>query len=122
MRKIIFGSSLLFIVFIAAGCAGSQLHQSLLLHENRQLEDALFVAYAQVADLQRENEVLRRQRANESFEPPRQSRGNSWDDDWDLFPPMEIPPVILPDEPGTTDVPEWLIRGSQTMPTWSPTR
>ena len=124
MRKIIFGTSL-FIVLVATGCGNSRLHQSLLLHENRQLEHALFVAHAQITDLQRENNSLRRQQTNEFSEPPRRPRVDSWNDDWG-FPPVELPPmemqrILVPDESGTTEVPA-LLRGSQMIPTWSPDR
>ena len=121
MRKIIFGTSL-FIALVAAGCASSQqLHQSLLLHENRRLEDALHVAHAQVADLKRENNALRGQQTNESFVPSKRPSTDSWLDDWDFGEPLEMPKVILPGEPGTTEVPESL-RGSQGFPIWMPRR
>jgi len=120
MSKIVFGTSL-FIALIAAGCTSTQLHQSLLLHENRQLEDALYVAHAQVADLQRENDLLRKQQSSESLAPPVRSRTDSGLDDWDFGPPLEMPKVILPDEPGTTEAPEFM-RGSQTVPPWTPRR
>ena len=116
MNKIAFGISL-FIVLAAAGCGNSQLHQSLLLHENRRLEDALYVSHAQIADLQRENDTLRKQQQDEILPPS----GRSWGKDIELDPPFEMPPVLLPNEPGTTDVPESL-RGSQTFPRWSPRR
>jgi len=118
MSKIIFGTTL-FIALIAAGCSNSQLHQSLLMHENRQLENALYAAHAQVADLKRENNALRGQQAGEFHEAPRRSRNDSWDEDWNNF--IEMPSVILPEEPGTTELPDFL-RGSQTLPTWSPRR
>jgi len=122
MRKIVFGTSL-FIALVVAGCASSQqqLHQSLLLHENRQLEDALYVAQAQVADLRRENDSLRRQQTSESRTPSRRPDTDSWLDDWDFGPPLEMPNVILPGDTGTTEVPESL-RGSQTFPIWMPVR
>jgi len=116
MRKIVFGISL-FIACIATGCKSSQLHQSLLIHENRQLEDALYSTHAQIADLQRENDWLREQ-ANDYSESPRRSRSRSWDDDLE---PFEMPKVILPSETGTTEAPEWL-KGSQTIHVWSPRR
>jgi len=119
MRKIVFGTPL-FIAIIAAGCGSSQLHQSLLLHEHRQLEDALYAAHAQIADLQRENDVLRKQQGNEYNEPPGH-RAGSWDDDLNAMPPFEMPTVIIPGESGTSDVPESL-RGSQAFPSWSPRR
>ena len=125
MRKIIFGFSLL-TAFIAAGCTNSMMHQSLLIHENRRLEDALYAAHAQTANLKRENDLLRKQQENGSFPSPGQPRtgsvdSGSWDDDWDDFPPFEMPKVILPEESGTTEVPEWL-RGSQIVPGWTPKR
>jgi hypothetical protein len=117
MRKIIFGTSL-FVAFIAAGCANSQMHQSLLMHENRRLEDALYAAHAQAADLKRENDSLRGQQGNEFPQPPERSRAGSWEDDVELIQPIEMPRVILP---GTTEVPESL-RGSEMIPTWTPRR
>jgi len=122
MRKIVFGT-LLIIALAAAGCASTQqqLHQSLLLHENRQLEDALYVAQAQVADLQRENDVLRAQQTSESRTSPRRASTDSWLDDWDLGTPIEVPKVILPNDSGTTEVPEFM-RGSQAFPVWIPVR
>jgi len=122
MRNIVFGTSL-FIALVAAGCVGTQqqLHKSLLLHENRQLEDALFVSQAQIADLKRENDSLRRQQTSETRTPPGRSRSDSWLDDWDFGQPLEMPKVILPGDSGTTDVPEAL-RGSQMFPVWMPTR
>ena len=119
MRKIVFGISL-FIPLIAAGCASSQIHQSLLLHENRQLEDALYVAHAEVADLRRENDLLREQQ-NESLVPSGRSRTGLWDDGFDIDPPLEVPKVILPSDSGTTEIPESL-RGSQVIPIWTPAR
>jgi len=119
MRKIVFGTSL-FIALVVAGCASTQLHQSLLLHETRRLEDALYVAQAQVADLQRENRSLRNQQS-ESLQSPGYSRDGLWDDDFDLG-PLEMPKVILPgDNPGSTEVPESL-RESQMLPIWMPMR
>ena len=122
MRKIVFGISL-FIAVIATGCSSSLMHQSLLVHENRRLEDALYAAHAQAADLKRENNLLRKQQENEVLKSPGQPRtdSGSWDDNWDDFPPFEMPRVILPDEPGTTEVPESL-RGSQAVPVWTPKR
>ena len=118
MRKIVFSISL-FLPFVMAGCASTQLHQSLLMHENRQLEDALFVAQAQVADLERENNLLRKQQTSESFELP--GRTGLWNDDLDVMLPLEVPRVILPGETGTTEIPESL-RGSQMFPVWKPVR
>ena len=118
--KIVFGTSL-FIVLATAGCTSSQLHQSLLMHENRQLEDALYTAHAQVADLQRENDLLRKQQTSESLAPPVRSRTDSGFDDWDFGPPLEMPKVILPSESGNTEVPEFM-KGSQTVPHWTPRR
>jgi len=120
MGKIVFGISL-SIAFVAAGCASTQLHQSLLLNENRRLEDALYTAHAQVADLKRENESLRKQQTSESLRLPERSRTGFWDNDLDIDPPLEMPRVILPSESGTTEVPESL-RGSQMTPIWMPIR
>jgi len=122
MRKIIFGT-LLCVACVAAGCGNSQLHQSLLLHENRQLEDALYATRAQVADLQRENNVLRAQQGGEFHKSPRREQHDydSWDEDMRLIPPIEMPKIFLPSESGTTDVPDSL-SGSQTMPVWTPKR
>lgn len=120
MRKIVFGTSL-FIVLIAAGCASSQLHQSLLLHENRQLEDALYAAQAHVADLERENDLLRKEQASEALGTLGQPRPGFRDDDFDIILPMDMPKIILPGEPSTTEVPEAL-RGSHMIPIWMPRR
>jgi len=120
MWKITWGASL-FIALIAAGCGSSRLHQSLLLNENRRLEDALYTAHAQVADLKRENDTLRKQQENDSLEPSGRSPTGSWDDDLDIIPPLEMPKVILPHEPGKSEIPEAL-KGSQTIPLWSPRR
>jgi hypothetical protein len=97
------------------------MHQSLLIHENRRLEDALYVAHAQVADLKRENEGLREQQTSEFPKPPGRSRAGSWESDLEDFPPFEMPRVILPDETGIMEVPESL-RGSQMIPIWTPKR
>ena len=117
MRKIVVSISL-FLSLLVAGCASTQLHQSLLMHENRQLEDALFVAQAQVANLERENDLLRKQQTRESLVPPEPTR---WGDGFDVVPPIEMPRVILPSQTGTTEVPESL-RGSQMFPVWMPVR
>jgi len=117
MREIIFGTSLV-IAFVATGCASSQLHQSLLLQENRQLEDALYAAHAQVADLKRENDWLRNKQDTEMLERPRRPDSRLLDEEFDLAPPYEMPKVLLP---GTTEIPEAL-KGSQTMPIWRPRR
>jgi hypothetical protein len=119
MRKIVFGFSLV-IAFVASGC-NSQLHQSLLLHENRRLEDALYVSHAQVAHLQRENISLREQQGSEIFPSPGRTHSKTWDEDIDLIPPVEMPRVILPSELETTEVPETL-KGSQMIPIWTPLR
>ena len=111
MRKIVFGISLL-VALVVTGCASSQLHQSLLLQENRQLEDALYVAHSQVVDLQRENNWLRNKQNDDSLD---------LNEDFDLIPPYEMPKVILPSQPGTTELPDAL-KGSQGMRTWSPRR
>ena len=123
MRKIIFGTSL-FIAFIAAGCASStssQLHQSLLLQENRQLEDALYVAHSQVTELKRENDLLRSTQETGNVTPIRRSYNGSLEEEFDVVPPYEMPKVILPGQSGTTEVPDAL-KGSQVMPTWTPRR
>ena len=120
MKKIIFGTSL-FVACVAAGCGNSQLHQSLLLHENRRLEDALYATRVQVADLQRENSMLRTQRGSEFIESPGYDRHDSWDGDMRLVPPVEMPKIFLPSDSGTTDVPDSL-RGSQMIPVWTPKR
>ena len=117
MKKIVLGT-LLFMFLVAAGCASSQLHQSLLLQENQRLEDALYVAHAQVTDLKRENDLLRRTSATETVEPPKRSFNRSLDDELDIVPPFEMPKVILP---GTTEIPESM-KGSQTIPIWKPRR
>jgi len=92
------------------------------LHENRRLEDALYTAHARVADLKRENDLLRAQQTDRYSEPPQRSNGGLWDDDFDILTPIEMPKVILPDdETGTTEIPEAL-RGSQRIPSWSPQR
>lgn len=127
MRKIVFGTSLL-IALAAAGCASSQLHQSLLLQENRRLEDALYTTHAQVADLKRENDWLRSKQGTESqgtesqgterIEPPRRSDDGSLEFDFDVAPPFEMPKVILP---STEEVPAAL-RGSHSVPVWEPRR
>ena len=118
MKSFIFGTSL-FIAIVTAGCASTQLHQSLLLHENRQLEDALYAAHAQLADLKRENNSLRQQQSSGLPEPPIHNSTDAWEDD--LFPPFEMPKIILPEEPGSTVLPE-LLRDSQTIHIWSPVR
>ena len=117
MRKIVFGTSL-FIACLSAGCTNSQLHQSLLMHENRRLEDALYVAQAQVADLSRENDWLRDQQENVYSAPAKQSREDPWND---IVPTIEMPKMILDEESGTTEVPS-LLRGSQAVPLWTPVR
>ena len=117
MRKIVFGTSL-FIACIVTGCMNTQLHQSLLIHENRRLEDALYATHAQVADLKRENNRLRGQQDSEFPGSSRRFQSESWEDDLE---PFEMPKVILPSEPGTSEIPE-LLRGSQALPVWSPRR
>ena len=120
MRKIVFGISLL-CALAAVGCASSQLHQSLLLQENRRLEDALYVSHSQVVDLKRENDWLRSKQGTEMVEPPGRSYNGSWEEEFDLVPPFEMPKVILPSQPGTEEVPEAL-RSSDPMPVWKPRR
>jgi len=123
MRKIAFGTSLL-LAFITLGCANSQMHQSLLMHENRRLEDALYVAHAQLSQLKQENDVLRGRQTGEILELPTRSRSDSWWDDgfdFDSTQPFEMPTVILPDESETSEVPD-VLKGSQTLPIWSPVR
>jgi hypothetical protein len=119
MRKIIFGFSLI-IAFAASGC-NSQLHQSMLMHENRRLEDALYSTQAQVAHLKRENNSLRAQQEGEIPLSPVRSRPSTWDDDFDIIPTIEMPKVIVPSESGTSEVPDSL-KGSQVVPIWTPRR
>ena len=119
MRKTVFGFSLV-IAFVASGC-NTQLHQAMLLHENRRLEDALYTTQAQVAHLKRENNSLREQQVNEIPLSPGRSRSDAWEDDVRLIPPVEMPKVILPGESGTTDVPDSM-KGSQMVPLWTPVR
>ena len=103
-----------------AGCTSTQLNQSLLIHENQRLEDALYVAHARLADLQRENDSLRNQQ-NESFGSSGRSSDGLWDEGFD-FSPLEMPTVILPgDNHGTTEVPESL-KGSHMFHVWMPAR
>ena len=120
MRKIVFGISLL-IALATAGCTSTQLHQSLLVNENRRLEDALYTVHAQVADLQRENDLLRQQQTNKFLESPGLSRSGFWDDDFDIDQPLEMPKVILPGNSGMTEIPESL-GGAQMIHTWTPVR
>ena len=116
MKAIVFGTSL-FIAVWATGCTThTQLHQSLLIHENQRLENALYTAHAQVADLKRENNLLRKQ---QTTGPDDTDYQESWNEDWNIDLPLEMPKVILPEQPGTTEVPE-LMRESQTI--WSPVR
>ena len=118
--KIVFGISLLYAL-AAAGCASPQYHQSLLLQENRRLEDALYVTHARVADLKRENDWLRDKQGTEVIEPPGRSYKESLEEEFDLVPPFEMPKVILPNHPGTEEVPEAL-KSSAPMPVWKPRR
>lgn len=101
---------------LLTGCMRAQLHQSLLIHENQRLEQALYAAHARVTDLKRENNLLRKQQTPDSADPASQE---PWNEDWGIDPPIEMPSIIIPDQPGTTEIPD-SIRGSQT--TWSPTR
>ena len=82
------------------------------------MEDALFVAQAQVADLTRENNVLRTKRTGEFSG---RSQTESWGDGFEVEPLIEMPRVILPSDSGTTEIPEAL-RGSQMFPIWMPQR
>ena len=120
MRKIVFGT-LLFIACTSAGCTSARLHQSLLMHENRQLEDALYATQAHVAELHRENKWLRQQHSSEFHDSSSRSTSGSWDDDLDFTQPLEMPAVILSDEPDSAEVPGWMT-GSQAIPIWSPRR
>jgi hypothetical protein len=109
MRNIVFGT-LLFIALASLGCKSSPLHETLLLQENRRLEDALYVAHAQAAELRRENSLLRNKQTE------------SQEVEWGTFPPIETPKVLLPEQPGTTVVPDRFSQSSETMPTWEPRR
>lgn len=117
----IVSSTSLFIALAAAGCTSSQLHQSLLMHENRRLEDALYAAHAQTVELKRENDLLRNKQDADSIELPMQSDDRVLDENFDLAPPVEMPKVILPEQPGTSGVPEAL-KGAQIIPLWQPKR
>jgi hypothetical protein len=116
MRNIVFGT-LLFAALASIGCKSSPLHETLLLQENRRLEDALYVAHAQAAELRRENSLLQ----NRQSESSSRSYTGSQEIEWDSFPTLEVPKVLLPEQPGTPEVPGFL-RGSETMPTWGPRR
>lgn len=97
-------------MLIPAGCVNQQLHQTLLLQENRQLEHRLLVAQAQADDLRRENESLRN-RISQDPQP---------ESDVSLTPP-EMPKAIFPDPPSGTATPD-APAGGEPPPVWNPNR
>lgn len=120
MGKRFFGI-LLFVALIVEGCASPQWHQSLLIHENQQLENALYMAQSRAVELKRENDRLRKKQGTEDDVLPMESDSNVLDEELELAPPVEVPKVILPSQPGTTEVPDSL-KGAEIMPLWHPRR
>jgi hypothetical protein len=127
MMKRLFFSTALLVLLVVTGCAGGyqyQVDQSLLMQENRRLENALYVTHAQLVTLKRENEVLRNSQSNrknkDSIFPATPSlvnpllrpkrNGQPSRDDYDEAPPF-VPPSVLPNlqnlpedrNPGGTD-------------------
>ncbi|MDR1964862.1 MAG: hypothetical protein LBQ50_13910 [Planctomycetaceae bacterium] len=143
MKKHLLGLTLILSAFL--GCTSRyqyEVDQSLLLQENRRLENALYVTHAQLVDLKRENESLRNttlRKSNASLpqEPlTRPKRIQSPPvENYDEAPPFEPPEIIIPNEiPGSNAVPDSL-KSSQILlpkivlsseekspPVWSPTR
>lgn len=96
-------ASLLLVV--STGCASryaQQVEQSLLLQENQRLEDALYVTHAQLVDLKRENEALKKAQGNGSGTSPtpinraRRASGGPSNADADDAPPFEPIQIEIP--------------------------
>jgi hypothetical protein len=131
-----FGLCGLFIVpaMLCSGCSHQQMHQSMLLQENRRLENALYVTHAQLTDLKRENESLRQTNGYGSSDEsaniptpvlklnaPQKTRQSDKDENLNEAPSYEMPIIESPAVPGTTEVPDSL-KSSQTIPLWTPQR
>ncbi|MGL4593194.1 MAG: hypothetical protein ACRCUY_00535 [Thermoguttaceae bacterium] len=106
---------LIFTGFVCGCSSRSHSEQSLLLQENRRLENALYLTHAKLVEVNRENETLRASmspdtsarisapstRSSRRLEMPR--------DDMDNAPPYQAPQVELPsDAPGTNIIPDTL--------------
>ncbi|MDR3181649.1 MAG: hypothetical protein LBT89_01815 [Planctomycetaceae bacterium] len=128
MRRVFFALSL-FGLF-TAGCAQPCVHQSMLLQENRRLENALYVTHAKLTDLQRENADLRGGHSQEDSSqdtgilPPvfqRKPKKSKEKDKIDNAPPFELPTIEIPEDGGST-VPPAELKSSQSIPAWNPQR
>ncbi len=113
--------SLLFIAAIFmlpfSGCANRQMQtveQSLLLEENRRLYDALYVAHAQLEDLQHENKELRESAPVNSGNSAVSPLQNEDDEDIEPYTPPEIilPPGIQTPEGGSQAPPAFFDNGA----------
>lgn len=124
MKKILF--ALVPLVCAASfGCTNryqQQVDQSLLLQENRRLEEALYVTHAQLVDLKRENEALRNLdpgetngRSSSAPAPRSRRRVSAPADDYDDAPPYQVPEITIPPEGGSSTLPDAL-KGVNMLP------
>ncbi|MDR0338037.1 MAG: hypothetical protein LBI18_13205 [Planctomycetaceae bacterium] len=130
MKKRLLGFLLIFSLFL--GCTSQyqyQMEQSLLLQENRRLENALYVTHTQLVDLKRENDVLRGSKQSKSERKlPEQpllrskQKSSSPVEDYEEAPPFAPPEIIIPTEiPGSKTVPDSLKSSKLTLPEVLPT-
>jgi hypothetical protein len=132
MKRLCFVSVVILLLAIS-GCMSSQqrqIHQSLLLQENRRLENALYVTHAQLVKAKRENETLRNAQSRNGdssrvstplLRPKREQPKQKNFDDAPLYEPPEI--IVPEDHPGSTTLPDALKKSDNLLPpSWSPTR
>ena len=124
----------ILLICVVVGCVSPfqrQVEQSLLLQENQQLENALYVTHQQLVDLKQENDALKDELAGQTSvspsETPRTSRRTKFaprealDDAPEFFPPQ----ILMPEGvPGSTTPPDSLKTSEtkQSFPVWLPTR
>ncbi|MDR3234823.1 MAG: hypothetical protein LBT46_14375 [Planctomycetaceae bacterium] len=127
-------TGLCIALLLSGGCAQPCVHQSMLLHENRRLENALYVTHAQLADMKQENEALRNGGRSEDASPnmlpdgglippvlPIKSKKTKENEKLNNAPPFELPTIEIPGGGESKALPQTL-KSSQSAPVWSPQR
>ena len=124
----------ILLISVIVGCMNPlqrQIEQSLLLQENQQLENALYVTHQQLVDLKYENDALKEELAGQTVVSPavnvRPSKRTGFTprEGLDNAPEYSPPEILLPDEmPGTKTPPSSLKPSAtkQPYPVWMPTR
>ncbi|MDR2704455.1 MAG: hypothetical protein LBC02_01630 [Planctomycetaceae bacterium] len=125
MKKHLLGFLLIFPMVL--GCTSQyqyQMEQSLLLQENRRLENALYVTHAQLVDLKRENDALRGTKSSgnnitlpeQPLTRPKRNQSLPVENDEEA-PPFAPPEIIIPkNTPGSETIPDSLKSSKLVLP------